>query len=54
MYMSYGRLVGYWLSRGYVCGETEYVCSVCGETEWRTSIKRFKYCPFCGAIMRSN
>lgn len=42
---------GYWIEKGYVCGETEYECSKCKETEWRTSISRFKYCPFCGAYM---
>ena len=42
---------GLWRKGGYVCGETEWQCSACGETEWRTSIDRFKYCPFCGAKM---
>lgn len=42
---------GYWIEKGYVCGETEYECSECKETEWRTNISRFKYCPFCGAYM---
>lgn len=40
-----------WRKGGYVCGETEWQCSACGETELRTSIDRFKYCPFCGAKM---
>ena len=42
---------GRWLVDGYVCGETEYQCSVCKETEWRTSSSRLAYCPFCGAKM---
>lgn len=42
---------GRWLANGYVCGETEYQCSVCKETEWRTSSSRLAYCPFCGARM---
>ena len=42
---------GRWIEGGYVCGETEWQCSVCTETEWRTSAGRLKYCPFCGAKM---
>lgn len=42
---------GRWQTKGYVCGETEYQCTACGETEWRTSIARFRWCPFCGAKM---
>lgn len=42
---------GRWLKGGYVCGETEWICSVCGETEWRTNCNRMKYCMFCGAKM---
>lgn len=42
---------GRWQTKGYVCGETEYQCTACGETEWRTSIDRFRWCPFCGAKM---
>lgn len=40
---------GRWIEGGYACGENEWECSECHETEWRTSISRFKYCPFCGA-----
>lgn len=42
---------GRWKTKGYVCGETEYQCTACGETEWRTSIDRFRWCPFFGARM---
>lgn len=42
---------GQWETKGYVCGESEFECSVCHETEWRTSISRFRWCPFCGARM---
>ena len=42
---------GRWKTKGYLCGGTEYQCTVCGETEWRTSIARFRWCPFCGAKM---
>lgn len=42
---------GRWLKGGYVCGETEWICSVCGKTEWRTNCNRMKYCMFCGAAM---
>lgn len=42
---------GRWIEGGYACGENEWECSGCHETEWRTSISRFKYCPFCGARM---
>lgn len=42
---------GKWQKMGYACGDTEYECSECCGTEWRTSISRFKYCPFCGARM---
>lgn len=42
---------GFWIKKGYVCGESEYECSACLETEWRTSIGRFKFCPFCGIRM---
>ena len=42
---------GWWIVKGYVCGEMEYQCSECKETEWRTSASRLKYCPFCGAKM---
>ena len=42
---------GTWEAKGYVCGESEFECSVCHETEWRTSISRFRWCPFCGARM---
>ena len=42
---------GRWKTKGYVCGGTEYQCTACGETEWRTSIDRFRWCPFCGAKM---
>lgn len=42
---------GRWLKGGYVCGETEWICSVCGKTEWRTNCNRMKYCMFCGAKM---
>ena len=42
---------GRWKTKGYVCGGTEYQCTACGETEWRTSIARFRWCPFCGAKM---
>ena len=42
---------GWWIKRGYACGENEYECSVCHETEWRTSASRMKYCMFCGARM---
>ena len=43
--------MGYWITKGYVCGDSEFECSVCHETEWRTSISRFKFCPFCGNRM---
>ena len=42
---------GRWEAKGYVCGESEFECSVCHKTEWRTSIGRFRWCPFCGARM---
>lgn len=42
---------GRWLKGGYVCGETEWICSICGKTEWRTNCNRMKYCMFCGAKM---
>lgn len=42
---------GRWEAKGYVCGESEFECSACHETEWRTSIGRFRWCPFCGARM---
>ena len=42
---------GRWEAKGYVCGESEFECSVCHKTEWRTSISRFRWCPFCGAMM---
>lgn len=42
---------GRWEAKGYVCGESEFECSVCHKTEWRTSISRFRWCPFCGARM---
>ena len=42
---------GRWEEKGYVCGESEFECSVCHKTEWRTSISRFRWCPFCGARM---
>ena len=42
---------GRWEANGYVCGESEFECSVCHKTEWRTSISRFRWCPFCGARM---
>ena len=42
---------GWWIKRGYACGENEYECSVCHETEWRKSASRMKYCMFCGAMM---
>ena len=42
---------GLWIKSGYVCGESEFICSVCGESEWRTSSSRMKYCMFCGAKM---
>ena len=42
---------GRWEEKGYVCGESEFECSVCHKTEWRTSIGRFRWCPFCGARM---
>lgn len=42
---------GRWMKGGYVCGETEWICSVCGKTEWRTNCNRMKYCMFCGAKM---
>ena len=42
---------GWWEAKGYVCGESEFECSVCHKTEWRTSISRFRWCPFCGARM---
>lgn len=42
---------GRWEAKGYVCGESEFECSVCHETEWRTTISQFKFCPFCGARM---
>lgn len=42
---------GRWEVKGYACGESEFECSACHETEWRTSIGRFMWCPFCGAIM---
>lgn len=45
------RRSGHWKNGGYVCGETEWKCSVCGETEWRTSCSRMKFCMFCGARM---
>lgn len=44
-------LHGRWKTKGYVCGESEFECSVCHKTEWRTSISRFRWCPFCGARM---
>lgn len=42
---------GRWIKSGYVCGESEFICSVCGESEWRTNSSRMKYCMFCGAKM---
>lgn len=42
---------GRWEAKGYVCGESEFECSVCHKSEWRTSIGRFRWCPFCGARM---
>lgn len=42
---------GRWIVRGNVCGEREFECSVCHRTEWRSSISRFKFCPFCSAKM---
>lgn len=42
---------GWWIKRGYACGDSEFICSVCGESEWRTSSSRMKYCMFCGARM---
>lgn len=42
---------GRWEAKGYVCGESEFECSVCHKTEWRTTIIQFKFCPFCGARM---
>ena len=42
---------GRWIKGGYACGEAEWKCSECHEIDWRTSISRFKYCPFCGAKM---
>lgn len=42
---------GRWEAKGYVFGESEFECSVCHKTEWRTSIGRFRWCPFCGARM---
>lgn len=42
---------GRWIKRGYVCGNSEFICSVCGESEWRPSSSRMKYCMFCGAKM---
>ena len=42
---------GRWEAKGYVCGESEFECSVCHKTEWRTRISRFMWCPFCGARM---
>ena len=42
---------GLWIKSRYVCGESEFICSVCGESEWRTSSSRMKYCMFCGAKM---
>lgn len=44
-------VTGYWIVKGYVCGESEFECSACHGTEWRTSIARFKFCPFCGVQM---
>lgn len=44
-------VTGYWIVKRYVCGESEFECSACHETEWRTSIARFKFCPFCGVQM---
>lgn len=44
-------VTGYWIVKGYVCGESEFECSACHGTEWRTSIARFEFCPFCGARM---
>lgn len=42
---------GRWAAKGYVCGESEFECSVCHKSEWRTTISQFKFCPFCGAKM---
>ena len=42
---------GRWEAKGYVCGESEFECSVCHKSEWRTSIGHFRWCPFCGAKM---
>lgn len=42
---------GRWAAKGYVCGESEFECSVCHKSEWRTTISQFKFCPFCGARM---
>lgn len=43
---------GHWINAGgYCCGDSEFACSVCGEKEWRTGIKQFIFCPFCGAKM---
>ena len=37
---------------GYVAGDREWKCSICGETFWNGSMKRYHYCPNCGADMR--
>lgn len=28
------EMCGFWIKKGYVCGESEYECSACLETEW--------------------
>ena len=42
---------GKWIKCNYVCGDTEWKCSVCGETEWRGSADWMKFCMYCGAKM---
>lgn len=42
---------GRWEAERYVCGESEFECSVCHKAEWRTTISQFKFRPFCGARM---
>ena len=36
---------------GYVAGDREWKCSICGAIFWNGSMKRYHFCPNCGAQM---
>ena len=48
------NVVGEWVKeRGCVAGDREWKCSVCGAIFWNGSMRRYHYCPECGARMEN-